>query len=113
MDTFKKLNLIEKRKMAIEELVNYYAEYRIYCYNKGDKLKGIELRKKIHPLINLILKIDEVLSKEENIIVANENKAKEGVPKILNVVDMYGIVNAYENTEVYSWRFAIINYGNC
>ena len=29
MDTFKKLNLIEKRKMAIEELVNYYAEYRI------------------------------------------------------------------------------------
>ena len=26
MDTFKKLNLIEKRKMAIEELVNYYAE---------------------------------------------------------------------------------------
>ena len=82
MDTFKKLNLIEKRKMAIEELVNYYAEYRIYCYNKGDKLKGIELRKKIHPLINLILKIDEVLSKEENIIVANENKAKEGVPKI-------------------------------
>ena len=82
MDTFKKLNLIEKRKMAIEELVNYYAEYRIYCYNKGDKLKGIELRKKIHPIINLILKIDEVLSKEENIIVANENKAKEGVPKI-------------------------------
>lgn len=52
MDTFKKLNLIEKRNMAIEELVNYYAEYRIYCYNKGDKLKGIELRKRIHPLLN-------------------------------------------------------------
>ena len=69
MDTFKKLNLIEKRKMAIEELVNYYAEYRIYCYNKGDKLKGIELIKKIHPLINLILKIDEVLSKEETVAV--------------------------------------------
>ena len=29
MDTFKKLTLIEKRNMAIEELVNYYAEYRI------------------------------------------------------------------------------------
>ena len=59
--------------MAIEELVNYYAEYRIYCYNKGDKLKGIELRKKIHPLINLILKIDKVLSKEEYIdIVCDE-----------------------------------------
>ena len=44
--------------------------------------RGIELRKKIHPLINLILKIDEVLSKEKNIIIANENNAKEGVPKI-------------------------------
>ena len=90
MDTFKKLNLIEKRKMAIEELVNYYAEYRIYCYNKGDKLKGIELRKKIHPIINLILKIDEVLFKEENIIVANENKAKEGVPKIFACIHIGG-----------------------
>ena len=82
MDKFEKLNLLEKRKMAIEELANYYAEYRIYCYNKGDKLRGINLRKKIHPLVNLILKIDEVLSKEENVIVSNENKAKEGVPKI-------------------------------
>lgn len=82
MDKFEKLNLLEKRKMSIEELVNYYAEYRIYCYNKGDKLRGINLRKKIHPLVNLILKIDEVLSKEENVIVSNENKAKEGVPKI-------------------------------
>lgn len=82
MDKFEKLNLLEKRKMAIEELVNYYAEYRIYCYTKGDKLRGINLRKKMHPLVNLILKIDEVLSKEENVIVNNENKAKEGVPKI-------------------------------
>lgn len=82
MDKFEKLNLTKKRKLAINELVNYYAEYRIYCYNKGDKLKGINLRKKIHPLINLILKIDEVLSKEEIIVVKNENNAKENVPKI-------------------------------
>ena len=40
---FKKISLLEKRKKTIEELINYYAEYRIYCYNKGDKLKGIEL----------------------------------------------------------------------
>ena len=84
MDTFKKLNLIEKRKMAIEELVNYYAEYRIYCYNKGDKLKGIELRKKIHPLINLILKKDEVLSKEETVAVQAASKPEE---MFLNMAD--------------------------
>lgn len=82
METFHKLSLLEKRKMAIEQLVEYYAEYRIYCYNKGDKLKGIELRKKIHPLIKLILKIDQLLSKENNIIISNKNKANPNVPKI-------------------------------
>ena len=74
MQEFKKINLFEKRKMTIEELVKYYAEYRIYCYNKHDKLKGIELRKKIHFLINIILEIDKVISREENIIIGNENK---------------------------------------
>ena len=79
---FQKINLLEKRKKTIEELINYYAEYRIYCYNKGDKLKGIELRKKLHFLINLILKIDHVLSSEENIIIDNKNQASKDNPKI-------------------------------
>ena len=79
---FKKISLLEKRKKTIEELINYYAEYRIYCYNKGDKLKGIELRKKLHFLINLILKIDQVLSSEENIIIDNKNQANKNNPKI-------------------------------
>ena len=82
MQEFKKINLFEKRKMTIEELVKYYAEYRIYCYNKHDKLKGIELRKKIHFLINIILEIDKVISREENIIIGNENKALKNTPKI-------------------------------
>ena len=82
MQEFKKLNLFEKRKMTIEELVKYYAEYRIYCYNKHDKLKGIELRKKIHFLINIILEIDKVISREKNILIGNENKALKDIPKI-------------------------------
>ena len=82
METFKKLSLIEKRKIAIEQLIEYNAEYRIYKYNKGDKLKCIELRKKIHPLINLILKIDQLLSKENNIIISNMNNANPKKPKI-------------------------------
>ena len=82
MDTFKKLSLLERRKMAIEQLVEYYAEYRIYCYNKGDKLKGIELRKKIHPLINLILKIDQLLSKEQNVVISDKSNANPNAPKI-------------------------------
>lgn len=82
MDKFKKKSLLEKRKMAIEELVKYYAEYRIYCYNKGDKLKGIEMRKRLHPIIDLILKIDQVLSKEEIVVISNKSIVKPNESKI-------------------------------
>ena len=47
MEEFNKINLLQKRKMAIEDLVKYYADYRIYCYNNNEQLKGIELRKKL------------------------------------------------------------------
>ena len=82
MEEFNKLNILQKRKMAIEDLVKYYADYRIYCYNNNEKLKGIELRKKIHFLIDLILQIDKLVSKENNIIIGNENKAIKDEPKI-------------------------------
>lgn len=82
MKSLKKLNLLQKRRMSIEKLVKYYAEYRIDCYNKNEQLKGIEIRKKIHFLINLILQIDEVLSGENNIIIGNENRALKEEPKI-------------------------------
>ncbi len=82
MDGFRKLSLIEKRKMAIEQLVEYYAEYRIYCFEKGDKLKGIKLRKKIYPLVKLILKLDQILSSEKNIIIGDMHNSKAEGPHI-------------------------------
>lgn len=81
MEQFEKINYIQRQKMAIEQLVNYYAEYRINSYNNGDKLKGIQLRKKIHLLITLILKIDQLLS-HENIIIINDKHIETDIPKI-------------------------------
>ena len=60
-----RLSIFEKRKMAIEELIKYYSEYRKIEFNNGEELKGIEFRKKIHLLIKLILKLDELMSKEK------------------------------------------------
>ena len=82
MEVFNKLSLFKKRKMAIEKLVEYYAEYRIYCFEKGDKLKGIEMRKKIYPLVKLILKIDQILSLEKNVIIEDKHNPKAKGPKI-------------------------------
>lgn len=82
MEEFEKLTLIQKRKLAIEQLVDYYARYRIYCYNRGDELKGIEFRKKIHPIINFILQIDQLLSNEKIIVIGDKHTSKKGEPQI-------------------------------
>ena len=69
MDDFKKKSLLEVKKMAIEELVKYYSELRKYNYHKGKTLNFIEFRKKIHFLVSIILKVDQLLSKEKFVIL--------------------------------------------
>lgn len=81
MEEFKKLSLLEKKNMAIEELVKYYAEYRKYEFDLGKQLEGIELRKRIHFLIKLILEIDKTLSKEKIVIVGDKHYESDS-PKI-------------------------------
>lgn len=82
MENFEKINLFQKRNMAIEELVKYYSELRKYKYHNGEKLKGIQLRKKIHFLVSLILKIDQLLSKEKITILNNLSDIDSDNPKI-------------------------------
>lgn len=77
-----KLSLFERRKLAIEDLVKYYAELRKYNYKNGEKLKGIELRKKIHFLVSLILKIDQFLSKEEIIVLSDKHTTNSNNSRI-------------------------------
>lgn len=80
--TFKKLTLFQKRQIAIEDLCKYYADYRKFQYSKGTELKGIELRKKIYFLIKLILKIDQIFSKEEIIILDDKHNEYNKISKI-------------------------------
>ena len=82
MPYFDKVNLFQKRKMAIDELANYYAEYRKYEYDSGKSLKGIELRKKMHFLIEGILKLDQLLSKENIVILNDKHTVDNDTPKI-------------------------------
>lgn len=82
MENFTKINLIERRNMAIDELVKYYAEYRKYKFINGYELRGIAIRKKINFIIKLILKIDQVLSKEEIIVISDRHNKNNDVPKI-------------------------------
>lgn len=82
MEEFKKMRLIEKRKSSIEDLVKYYAELRKYEYKNNEELKCIQLRKKIHFLVSLILDIDQLLSKEKIIILEDLHNINGNKPRI-------------------------------
>lgn len=82
MENFKKLNLLEKRKLTIEKLIKYYSEFRKYNYNNGQELKWIEFKKKIHWLITIILIIDKILSKEKIVLINDLHDKKSTKPKI-------------------------------
>ena len=82
MEEFRKLTLLEKRKMAIEDLVKYYSELRKYEYKNGQELKYINLRKRIHFLISFILKIDQLLSREKIVVLNDIHTSNTKKPKI-------------------------------
>lgn len=82
MEGFRKKRWSERREMAIEELVKYYAEERKYKFSIGKKLKGIMLRKRLHFLANLILLIDQFISHEKIIIIGDVHRKNIGTPII-------------------------------
>lgn len=82
MKKFSKTYSINRWKMPIEELVVYYAEKRKYEFSNGKKLKGISLRKRIHFLVKLILKIDQVTSNEKIVVIRDLHKKKVNFPTI-------------------------------
>ena len=53
---FEKLSLLEKRKLTIEELCEYKRNERQFLAYSDQKLKGVNIRKTIHPIINVLIK---------------------------------------------------------
>ncbi len=79
---FEYKNLLELRKMQVNELEKYYLEMRKYEYDNHIPLKNIELRKKIHNILLTLIKIDRILSKEELYIIGDKRLEKRNVPRI-------------------------------
>lgn len=82
MEDFKKISLLKRRKLAIEQLVKYYSELRKYNYNNGQNLEYINVRKKIHWLITIILKIDQIISREKIVVINDLHDGNSKKPKI-------------------------------
>ncbi len=70
---FNRKSLLELRKWTDEELNNYYMQLRKLDYEEGKSLKGIELRKRIHLLLLIIIKIDRLLKKEKITVLGDKS----------------------------------------
>lgn len=81
MSDFKKKTELQKMKLSLEELSQYYRDKRVYEYSEGIPLKGIEIRKKLNYLVAGILKIDRILS-HEKLITLRDDRIKNDKPKI-------------------------------
>ena len=65
----KKLSLVKRLSMNIEDLVQYHCTLRKIDFVNEKEMTGIDVRKKIYGLIKLILKTDQVLSKEKIVVL--------------------------------------------
>ena len=68
--------------MDIEELIQYHACARKKAFIQGKRMTGISFRKKLHPLVLTILKVDQILSKEKIVIISDKHLTDSTHPRI-------------------------------
>lgn len=104
MPEFEYKSLLAKRKMTLEELKLYYRELRKYDCENNIPIKGIEIRKKIYKLIQLILKIDRLISKRTLTIIGDQRTSTDKT-KIYAAthIGRYDIESAIESIGEATW----------
>lgn len=98
MEEFTKKNLIELRKLTVDELSRYYRDLRKYNYdNNLEKYKTPEIRYKLNNLIQLLLKIDKLIAKREVHLLSDDRSYnKEARIYTSSHVGRYDIETNYE-----------------
>lgn len=104
MSDFKYKNFLEQQKMTLEELNKYYRDLRKYEYEQDLPIKGIEVRKKLYPLVSLFLKIDKLIS-SRSVTIVGDKRVKNDKPKIYACthVARYDIESAIEAIGESAW----------
>ena len=102
---FEYKNLLEIKKMSLEELEKYYRALRSYEYDNNIELKSNELKKRIYFLTKLILKIDRLTTGRTLNIYGDKrsNNIDKGKVYASSHVGRYDIESAMEaiNEQVY------------
>ena len=106
MDKFEKKNILELKKMTLEEVKKYYVELRKYEYEENIPIKGIEFRKNIHNLLLRLIKLERHLSKQQLEII-NDRREKTDRPIIYACTHIGGddVQRTFEAIEDHAYLF--------
>lgn len=88
--SFKKKSLLKLRAMKAQELDKYYREFRQFEFEKGKHLKGINIRKNIHPLLLQLLILDRKIKRENIIILDDKRLPRDNKPVIFAATHIGG-----------------------
>ena len=69
---FHKMSIWKRRKLSQEQLEQYWVDYRIDQYERGDNRVNINGRRFVHPLLLSIAKIGRFLEKEKMTVIKDE-----------------------------------------
>ena len=102
--TFNKKNLLELRKMSIEEVRQYYMAFRRYEYEIDAPIKWMDLKRRLHFLVSLILKIDKILNFRTAVVLGDKRiKTKKPVIYACTHIGRYDIESAIERIGEQAW----------
>lgn len=81
-DMFEYKNLLQLKKLTLEELNSYYRKLRKYEFESNKNLDSSNLKKKIHFLSMLILKIDRLITGRKMVLFDDRRTNELGKGKI-------------------------------
>lgn len=81
MSDFDKKNLLEIYRMSLDELSHYYRLLRRYEFENNKPLESSELKRRMHKLTMLVLKIDRFFSKRQLVVFDDKRGDYKNISK--------------------------------
>lgn len=102
---FRPKSLLQRVFMPLSELEIYYCSRRKHKFEKGKKLKHIQLRKMFYPVFAKFLTLDRIFRKQTIIVFGNQKKYKDKVIFASTHIGENDLENIYEVLQHGCWWF--------
>ena len=79
MEEFQELNAIERSKLSMDELCEYYRALRKYVIESGEEIKGVNFHKAVHPTVNFLIKGRRIVKGQKLDVYNNGIKTTKGL----------------------------------